>query len=502
MRNNFRVQGSGFRVQGLKNRLLGLKTITNGIILSLLLVFIGPVFGQGQQPPPPDAPKQASFPPVVTKKLKNGLRVFVVEDHSLPVVSVRLTVNAGAGTESTPAGLAAFTARMLKQGTKFRDAQAIANYIDSVGGSLYANADYDGVYIGSTVIRENIPVAFNLVSELASKAIFKPEEIERQKTQLIGEIQVNYANPTYVADVAFRKLVLGDSPFGQPLDGTADTIKGFTREQMVDFYQKHYLPNTSFLVIGGDITASNAEELAKMFFGDWKAGKATPAAKIPVAGAAKAPAVVVIDKPGAAQTAVRVGNIGITRRDPEYFPTLVMNSVLGGGYSARLNKEIRIKRGLSYGARSNLEIGSTVGLIRAGCSTKSASTAEALGVILDELKRIRAEAIPATELDTRKAAESGSFVQGLQTVGELVDLVSTTVQYGLDLRTLNDYTKSINGITVEQAKQAAQKKLAEKPLIVLVGDAKVFRDGIAKTYGEPTVIQLANFDPLKANLTK
>ena len=477
------------------------------LVLPALVVmggFFQPNQAQYQKLPPLDPPKSVTFPKVVSKTLPNQLRVYVVEDHSLPIVALQLVTEAGSVTSgtSTP-GLAFFTARMLDQGTQTRSAQDIAGAIDSIGGTLSASAAYESAEISSAVLTEHSQLGFELVADLVQNAAFKPQEIERLREQLLGELQVEYGTPSFVADTALRRLVFGMTPAGTPLVGTPDTLKKLTRAQVINFYKQNYIPNTSFLVVGGDISPDEAFARAEKAFGTWKPGKAQKSVRLAQPAMAKQLQCVVIDKPGAAQTEVRVGHPGITQIDPRYFQGLVMNSVLGDGYSARLNKEIRIKRGLSYGARSNLVAGRGIGLFRTRCSTKAQSTFEVVQIFLDEMKRIQAEAIADEELATRKLATTGDFVQELQSIQAVMDQVATTIHLGQDLKTLDEFIPKVNAVTVAQAQDFANRQLnVTTPMIVLVGDYKVFEKDLTALKATPTIIKMGDFDPLQPKLAK
>ncbi|MBI3669802.1 MAG: insulinase family protein, partial [Acidobacteria bacterium] len=304
---------------------------------------------------PAGAPgKPFRFPKAATKTLANGLRVFVVSSGAQPVVSVRLVLTA-AGTIHDPAGksgVADMTANLLTQGTAKRTAQQIAEAIDFVGGRLAANADQDGTYVTVTVVKKDLDLAMDLLSDVTIHAAFQPAELDRRRQQLLSALRVRYSDPGYLASVAFDRVVYGRQPYGLPTEGTPDSLRALGRDDLVRFRDTHYAPNRALLAFAGDITPDAAFAAAGKYLGAWE----SKALAIPEVVAPQRPQglrIFLIDKPDAVQTQIRAGRPGIRRSDPDYIPLYVTNRIFGGGYNSRLNTEVRQKKGLTYGASSD-----------------------------------------------------------------------------------------------------------------------------------------------------
>src|SRR5688572_23716774 len=300
-------------------------------------------------PPAPSAPRDPKLPQPVEKTLDNGLRVIVVPKHDIPLVAARLMVKTGAAADpSGKDGLAQLAAAVLTQGTKNRTAEQIARGVEALGATLEAGAGWDSSNIDTSVMSSNLAKAMEYVADVARNATFAKDEFDRERAQMIDALQVELTQPRSLASVVASRLIFGEAPYGHNLGGTPAALEKIRREDLVKFHGAHYRPDNAVLVLAGDVKADAAFALAQSAFGGWKRGTA----KASTAATAAKPAgsrVVVIDMPDAGQAGVVIGRQGIRRSDPAYMPALVTNSVLGGGYSSRLNQEIRIKRGLSYG---------------------------------------------------------------------------------------------------------------------------------------------------------
>jgi zinc protease len=307
--------------------------------------------------------------------------------------------------------------------------------------------------------------------------------------------------------------VFGDGPYGHPLGGTPESVKRLARADFVRFHATYYRPDNAVLVIGGDIPAPDAFALARDQFGDWK----RPAAALPAlrraAGAALSPPpplpgrgrVVVIDKPDAGQAAVYLARAGIRRTDPDYFKAIVVNSVLGGGFSARLNQEIRIKRGLSYGASSSLDARREAGPFVAAAQCKNEAAGEVAALLRAELARLEAEPVPAAELTPRKAALTGGYARGLETTGGLVAQVASLALYGLPAGEINRFIGGVGAVGGEDVRAFARTRLsASGAHLVVVGDAKQFLGDLRRRLPEVPVevIPVARLDLNRAVLRR
>src|ERR1700683_654376 len=295
------------------------------------------------------APHAFHLPKVESETLPNGLRVFVVTDHREPAVAVRLVLTS-AGSANDPAGLtglAVMTANLLTQGTEKRSAPQIANEIDFVGGELSAAADKDATAVTLEITRNKLQTGMDLMSDVVLRPTFKQEELDRQRQQLLSALQVQSADPDYLATAVFNRVVYPGSPYGLPSEGTLETAGRFDRESIVKCHGARYAPTEALTAFAGDITPDAAFKLASRYFGGWEKKEVAETARHAPA-AASGVHVWVVDKSDAVQTQIRIGRLGIRRADPSYIPLLVANRILGGGMNSRLSTEVRINKGLTY----------------------------------------------------------------------------------------------------------------------------------------------------------
>jgi zinc protease len=462
------------------------------LLIALLLTI--PVLAQQVTPPPPAAPRDPKLPQPVEKVLANGLRVIVVPKHDIPLVAVRLMVKAGGASDpSGKAGLAELTATVLTKGTKTKSAEQIARGVEALGATLGASARWDSSVIDLSVMSSNLPKAMEFVADVARNATFAKQEFERERDQTVDSVQVDLTQPRVLAGAVTSRLIFGEAPYGSTLNGTPATIKNIKREDLVRFHRNGYVPQSSVLVLAGDIEPDAAFQLAQSTFASWKRGP-TETAAAERASQSIAPRVVVIDMPDAGQASVVVGRPGIRRADPTYTQALVTNSILGGGYSSRLNQEIRIKRGLSYGAGSSFDPRVETGPFTARTDTKNESAAEVAGILVAEMARLAAADVPDTELTPRKAALIGDFAQTLETTSGIVDAISALALYGLPLTDINRYISGVQAVTAEQVRKFAGTNLAGPANVVIVGDAKQFIEPLKKQFGEVEVIAAGDLD--------
>ncbi len=431
--------------------------------------------------PPVGPPRPFKLPLVREKTLANGLRVLFIEDHKQPVVSLSVMVRSGAATESPDrAGLAQLTAALLNKGTESRTAKQIAEEIDSAGGSLGASASWDSSSASTTVLANRTDQAANLLADILIRPAFKAEELDRERSQRLGGLQVSFADAGFVADLVFEKVVLGASPYAHPIAGTPDTLKAITRDDIAAFHKTRYVPNNATLAIVGDLDQAAAFAMAEKHFGAWAKGGEPPAP----AKAGPAPAgklrIIVLDKPDAAQTEIRAGLPGITRTDPEYFTAIVANAVFGGTpFSSRIEQELRVKRGLTYGANSRFDARMLGGTFEIATNTKTETTAEAVRVILDEVARIRAGDVPAEELKARKDFLTGVFALSLETPDAVASRLLTAELYGLGKTYLDTYSQRVTAVTAADVRRIVSARIDPGQfVIVLAGNAAAFEDKV------------------------
>lgn len=449
--------------------------------------------GQRVLPPPPAAPVAATLPQPVETRLANGMRVITVERHDLPLVTAALVATGGGATDpANRAGVADLAADLLTKGTATRSATQIAREVEALGGSIGAAADRDGSSVSLTVKSDQLAKAMPILADVAIRPAFAPEEIERARAQAIDAVNVQMKDPAQLAGLVASRAVFGAGPYASPLEGTPASLKAITRADVTRSYAGTWSPDRAALVMVGDITPAAARALAEAQFGGWRPGAVAPAVAPAPFGP---PRVIVVDMPSAGQAGVVVARPAIARADERYYPLSVGNTVLGGGFSSRLNQEIRIKRGLAYGAGSSLSARRLPGSISARTQTKNPTADEAVELITAEMARMGAEPVPAAELDTRKAVLVGGFGRAIETTDGVAGIIGDYVVQDVPLAELARYTGAVQGVDPAAVRRAAAQLLDPKTAsVVVVGDAKQFIEPLRKRYPAVEVIPEAALD--------
>lgn len=465
--------------------------------LLLALSIVAPALAEPEGLPAPGEPRAMSFAQPQERTLDNGLRVIVVDRPAQPVLTAGFVVKSGAESDPTKlAGLAHFTAGLLSRGTGTRSATQIAQDFEELGATFKAESMWDGTLALLTTLAPNANRAFDVFADAVCHPKFAPDELERLRKERIDEAQVEFEQPGQVARVAAARVILGASAYGHALKGTPASLARIKRDDVLAHHRATYRPDNAVLIIAGDIRTESGFALAQTAFGSWGADMAPKLPPSPKADAPK-PSAVLIDAPNAGQAAVYVGRAGAPRDDAKYFIGQVANAVLGGGYSARLNREVRIKRGLSYGAGSKLYAWREAGIFGAACQTKNQSAAEVVGVIRDELARLGAEATPADELTARRLVLTGGFQRDLETNEGYVKRIADFVMHGQPADSFAKTLAALDRVTTEEVKSFGAAQLAPAAMsVIVVGRAKDCEKPLRELFPDLLVVPQAkvNFD--------
>ena len=458
------------------------------------------------QPPAPGSPKAVSIPTVASKELANGLTVGVVRKASSPLVTVRLVVKNGAGVEATnKAGLADITASMLTKGTKTKTATQIAESVEFLGGSIFSGAGWNGSFAAVTVTSDKLPQAMAILADVVLNPKFAQDELDLLKSQTLDGLTYSLKQPSFLASYVASKYSYGEHPAG----GTRASVESITQKDIREYYAMNFRPDASVLIFTGDTTQAEASAMAARFFSRWKSptsgvGSGTGES----IGRGITPLfrrMLVVDLPKSGQAAVMYAKrlFPINRSDPKFFTASVLNSVLGGGYSSRLNYEIRIKRGLSYGAGSSFVWRRSSVNFNTQVQTKNESAPEVASLILAELKRMVDTKVSDEELVPRKAVLTGSFGRNLEVGSQLAAAIGDLYVFGLPTSNLNSYVGDINAVNQQQIKDFASAYLLGGDVII-VGDHSIFKDDLAKQFPGTIVdvIKADDIDLSKENLRK
>ncbi len=425
-------------------------------------------------PPQPLPMRDVKFPPYQFRTLANGLQVIAVSHHEQPAVSLRLILRAGGAQDpASKGGVASLVAALLDQGTTTKTAEQVASQIDSIGGLMSTGAGSDLTFIQAIVMKDSLGVGLDLISDVARNPKFAPEEIERQREQILSGMKVGYEDPDYIAGMVFDRLVYGFHPYGRPDTGTPESIAGITRDDLLGFHKSWFGANNAILAVVGDVSLEEAFAGAERAFGKWARSEVTTVT--PIDPPQPTRRVVVIDRPGAVQTEIRVGNLAVPRKSKDYLALDLAVNVLGGEGGNRLHRVLRSERGLTYGASADTNAFKDAGNIVAETDTRSETTGEALRLIVDEFWTLQRQRVRDGELADAQAYLTGSFPLTIETPSAIALQILNAVFYGLDLNELQTYRERVNAITPDEIQRVAREYLHPDRLsIVLVGDASVF----------------------------
>jgi len=461
-----------------------------------------------EKPPSPGAPHRAELPTPVERTFPNGLRAIAFRQRSgpkafgVPLVAAQLILRGGASAEDeAEAGLAQLTASLLTQGTARRGAVELAQTVDGLGARLDASSGYDATIVSVSALTDVFPTAFALLDEVARTPAFAEHEVERVRTKAINDLAFTYSNPSSLARLIAQRAAFGTAPYGHPIAGTAETLAVLDRAHVEAFHRRFFRPDNATLIIGGDIAPDAAFALVEAQFGDWHA----PAGTLPDARPNDVPPprsrVVIFDKPDAGRTAIVAGRVGIARRAPDYVAGVVATAVLSG-YSGRLNQEVRVKRGLSYGAGAQLLARRAPGMFLASTLVDHARVPEATEVILTTLAGLAAEAPAESELVTRKATVTGSFSRSVETIDGIAGVLGELALYGVPLDDLGAYMPHVEAVSPDDVRAFVAAHVAKDPFVVLVGDAQRFAAAIDAAHADVTVIPAGELDLNRATLVR
>ena len=448
-------------------------------------------------PPAPGAPVHATIPTPEVSTLPNGMKLVVVERHDLPLVSAVVMANGGAVLDPDgKAGLASLTGDLLTKGTITRSATQIAQQIESLGGSIDSGADWDSAKASVTVKSDQLAPALTILADVAQHPAFAQDELDRARAQEIDSVNVQLKDPGALSSMVANRAVFGPAPYGHIVSGTPTTLKAITRDDVAAAYGASWRPDRASLVLVGDVTQAQATDLASRLFGGWSAPSGVPAAA-PVAAQTDypKPRVIVVDLPDAGQAGVVVARPGIARKDPDYFAGEVVNSVLGGGFSSRLMEEVRVKRGLAYGASSSLDARRLAGPVVAETQTKNPSAAEVVSIMVDQMKALGEQPLPADELDPRKATLIGDFGREVERNAGVANVIADDLAQDVPVTEIDRFIPNVEAIDAAAVQKAAARLLDPKAAsIVVVGDAKQFLPDLRKAYPDLEVIEASALD--------
>ena len=432
-------------------------------------------------PPKLAAPPALKLPPIQKHTLSNGLAVWIVEQHDVPLVQTNMIVRAGSGAD--PAGqfgVASMTANMLDEGAAGKSALDLADAIEFLGAQLGTSSSFDYSAVRLSTPASRLADALPLLADVALRPSFPAAELERLRKERLTRLLQARDDPAAIMEIAFPRLVFGPKHrYGSAAGGGTAEVEAMTLDDVRAFHRTYYRPEHTTLLVVGDVTTTTVLPLLERAFGGWKGeGAATAVASVPAAAQLTKRQIYLIDKPGAAQSQIRIGWVGVPRSTPDY-PTLqVLNTILGGSFTSRLNTNLRETHGYSYGAFSGFEERISPGTFSARAGVQTDKTSEALKEFFNELTGIL-KPIPGEELDKARNYVALSFPAEFESTGDLAQKMEEQVVHNLPDEYFPSYIRSVVQVARPGVEKAALQYIQPgKFAVVIVGDRTVIEPGI------------------------
>lgn len=427
------------------------------------------------------------LPKLRQEKLSNGLEILLIEDHRLPIVIMGVTIRSGDATDPPDkAGLNSTMMAMLEKGTERKTALEIAEAIDFVGGQLQASSDDDSASVAVKVLEKDFAVGLDLLQDVVMRPTFPAEQLQIvQQAQLAG-VKQRFQSPQALGAYHIKTLVYGENhPYS--FATSERSIASITVDDLKAHHAAHMRPNNAYLVVAGDINSDEVYRKVKLAFGPWEK-KATPKLTLPTIPAPKRQ-VRIVDKPDLTQSTIYVAHRGVSTRDEDYYPAVLMNYALGGGgFSSRLMKKVRSEGGKTYGVGSKFSANKYGGYFVATTSTRNAETLNTLELVLGELENVKKNGITSSELAEGKGKLVGSYQVRMETLSAKVERIIAALVHERGLDSVRNYRRNMASVTLEQANAAATEHLSpDGAAIVVVGKAADIQADLEKKFGAENV---------------
>jgi zinc protease len=479
-----------------------LSGITGALGIFALLAAHSVATAQGafdrSKPPELGPPPRVSLPPINTRQLPNGLKLMIVEQHELPLADFVLLV--GSGSTADPAnkpGIANLISAMLREGTTTRKSLEIADQIAFLGIRLSPTSSWESSTLSLHTPTAQLDSALALFADVALHPSFPANEFERvRKTQLTELLQLRDQGSA-IASLVFPAIIYGNAhPYGAPSQGTEASVKSLTTADLQSYYQANFRPNNATLIVVGDVTPAQVEQKINSLFGGWQRGD-VPQLNYSEPPKSGSTTIYLIDKPGAAQSSFRIGAVGVPRSTQDYFALTVMNTILGGSFTSRLNQNLRETRGYTYGAGSRFDMRRAAGPFLASAEIVTAKSDSALLEFMKELNGIRQLVLPA-ELSRAKRYLQLQLPGNFETTQQIAAALVPVALYGLPLDYYNNYVQNIEGITQADVARVAQQYINPGSLaIVIVGDRRTIEPGLKAVNIGPIAIRDISGQPIQ-----
>lgn len=430
-------------------------------------------------PPALGAQPSMKLPPIQHVKLSNGLELTIMEKHDVPLVQINVIIKTGSAMDPTgKSGLATMAAEMLDEGAGGRTALELADAVDFLGADLSASAGYHTTVVSLFTPLSKLDSAIVLLSDVLLRPTFPKDELDRLRKERLTTFLQWRDQPQAISSVAFNSLLFGSRhPYGTTPLGNESSVRSLSVSDLKNFHQQHYRPNNALVVVVGDVTPDLVRTMLERIFGQWKGGSQI-SGNWPQVAQVEQRVVYLVDKPGSAQSVIRIGRIGVERTTKDYFPLQVLNTILGGSFASRLNQNLREKHGYTYGAGSAFDMRPLPGPFLAASSVQTDVTDKALVEFMKELTDIL-KPVPGEELARAKNYLALGYPENFQSVGQIASQLDEMVLYQLPSDYFNTYIPNVLQVTGDDVVRAAQTHLDPgKMIITVVGDRKSIEKGI------------------------
>jgi zinc protease len=440
--------------------------------------------------PHPGESRAYAFPRFERRTLPNGLRLVIAPVDKLPIVTLLATIDAGAVTDPQgKEGLAELTAQALREGAASRDGTALTDYAERLGTGIESSADWDAASVRMTVLASRLADALALMADVLMAPTLPEREIERLKGERLAELLQLRAEPRGLADETLDRVVYArEARYAKPAGGTEQSVPGLTRGDVAAFYGMRYHPGAVTIVVAGDVRPADVERLADTVFGRWHGTRQTTIAA-PDHAATPGRGIHIVTKLGAPQSELRLGHVGLPRATDDYFPVLLMNAVLGGLFSSRINLNLREAHGYTYGAHSGYEWRRWAGPFAIDAAVARDATSPAVREVLSEIDRIRSEPVTPSELSLATSYLDGVFPIRYETTTAIAAALATLVVHELSPDYYDTYRARVRAVSSDDVLRAARAHLHPDRLqLVVVGDPDAVRAPLEQLAFGPIVV--------------
>jgi len=433
--------------------------------------------------PPPLAPRPLNLPEPFETTLSNGLQLIVIEDRRLPLISIRLAFRSGDASDPVELpGLSDMLSHLLTEGTETRASRQIAEEVERLGATLSVGSTSDFTTVAASGLSVFVDEILELMADVTLRASFPQNEVDLARENTQQMLIQQRAQPNFLASERMAQVMFGEHPYSR-VSPTAEMLDALTRDDLLSFRESQFIPNNAAMIVIGDVEHESLMSRLEEFFGSWSA-RALNELGFPSPPHRSACSIYLVDRPGSAQSNIVIANEGIIRTSPDYFPMLLMHTILGANASSRLFMNLREHKGYTYGAYSNLDARRLAGTFRATAEVRTAVTGDSLREFFYELNRVRDDAVSDEEISNAKSYLTGVFPIRIETQDGLIDQMVNIKMFDLPDDYLKNYREQVNTVTTEDIQLVAEKYVTpDRAAIVIVGDAAQVTDQI-KPYSE------------------